>query len=102
MPSYTPRAVIDAVNTAGRTQPEPAKTAVAEIVAALSDRKSVWHDLDVLCEITDRFQPRPGIRGERWAGVLDRALGQVIDACVGLDPDQSDDEAGRGSDGRSV
>ncbi len=32
----------------------------------------------------------------------DRALGQVIDSCVGLDPDRRDDEAGRGSDGRSV
>jgi thymidine kinase len=35
-------------------------------------------------------------------GVLERALTQVIDSCVGLDPDQRDDEAGRGSDGRSV
>lgn len=101
---YTPRSVIDAVNIAGRTQPEPAKTTVAEIVTALSDRKSVWHDLDVLREMTDRFQPRNGISGERWSGVLDRALGQVIDSCVGLDPDQRDGEdgEGRGSDGRSV
>lgn len=99
---YTPRSVIDAVNTAGRAQSEPAKTTVAEIVTALSERKSVWHDLDVLREITDRFQPRRGIDGERWAGVLDRALAQVIDACVGLDPDQRDGEEGRGSDGRSV
>ena len=99
---YTPRSVIDAVNTAGRAQPEPAKSTVAEIVSALSERKSVWHDLDVLREITDRFQPRRGIDGERWAGVLDRALVQVVDACVGLDPDQRDGEEGRGSDGRSV
>ncbi len=99
---HTPRSVIDAVRLAGERQPAPAKTTVAEIVSALSERKSVWHDLDVLRDITDRFQPRRGISGERWAGVLDRALGQVIDACVGLDPDQRDDEAGRGSDGRSV
>ncbi len=99
---HTPRSVIDVVNTAGRTQPDPAKTTVAEIVTALSDRKSVWHDLDVLREITDRFQPRGGIDGDRWAGVLDRALAQVVDACVGLDPDQRDGEDGRGSDGRSL
>jgi conjugative relaxase-like TrwC/TraI family protein len=99
---YTPRSVIDAVNTAGRAQAEPAKTTVTEIVGALSEHKSVWHDLDVLREITDRFQPRRGITGERWASVLDRALTQVIDACVGLDPEQRDGEEGRGSDGRSV
>lgn len=99
---YTPRSVIDAVNIAGRTRPEPAKTTVAEIVTALSDRKSVWHDLDVLREITDRLQPRNGISGERWAGVLDRALGQVIESCVGLDPDSTDGDEGRGTGGRSV
>ena len=47
---HSPRSVIDTVNHAGRAQPEPAKTTVAEIVTALSDRKSVWHDLDVLRE----------------------------------------------------
>ena len=101
---HTPRSVIDAVNSAGRTQPGPTKTTVAEIVTALSDRKSVWHDLDVLREISDRFQPRRGISGERWAGVLDRALAQVLDACVGLDPEPTatDGVEGRGSDGRSV
>jgi conjugative relaxase-like TrwC/TraI family protein len=99
---YTPRSVIDAVNHAGRVQPEPEKTTVAEIVTALSDRRSVWHDLDVVREITDRFQPRKGIDGERWSGVLDRALDRVLEQCVGLDPDQRDGEDGRGSDGRSV
>jgi conjugative relaxase-like TrwC/TraI family protein len=99
---HTPRSVIDAVNAAGRARREPAKTMVVEIVTALSERKSVWHDLDVLREITDRFQTRKGIDGQRWAGVLDRALTQVIESCVGLDPEQRDDEAGRGSDGRSV
>jgi conjugative relaxase-like TrwC/TraI family protein len=99
---HTPRSVIDAVNTAGRATSEPVKTTVAEIVTALSDRKSVWHDLDVLREITDRFQPRRGINGERWAGVLDRALDTVLEQCVGLDPDRRDGEEGRGSDGRSV
>jgi conjugative relaxase-like TrwC/TraI family protein len=98
---YTPRSVIDTVNIAGRTRAEPAKTTAAEIVAALSDRKSVWHDLDVLREVTDRFQPRRGIPGERWSGVLDRALDRVLEQCVGLDPDSAGDE-GRGSDGRSV
>jgi len=102
---HTPRSVIDTVNTAGRTQPEPAKTTVAEIVTALSERKSVWHDLDVLREVTDRFQPRRGIPGERWSGVLDRGLDKVLEACVGLDPDSADSaasEVSRRSDGRSV
>ncbi|MCX6522418.1 MAG: relaxase domain-containing protein [Actinobacteria bacterium] len=99
---HSPRSVIDVVNSAGRAQAEPAKTTVAEIVTALSDRKSVWHDLDVLREITDRFQPRRGIDGERWSGVLDRALDTVLEQCIGLDPDQRDGEDGRGSDGRSV
>ena len=99
---HTPRSVIDAVNTAGRATSEPAKTTVAEIVTALSERKSVWHDLDVLREITDRFQPRKGIDGERWSGVLDRALDKVLEQCVGLDPDSDDGDGGRGSDGRSV
>ena len=99
---HTSRSVIDAVNTAGRATSEPTKTTVAEIVSALSERKSVWHDLDVLREITDRFQPRKGIDGERWSGVLDRALDRVLEQCIGLDPDQRDGEEGRGSDGRSV
>jgi conjugative relaxase-like TrwC/TraI family protein len=99
---HTPRSVIDAANTAGRATSEPVKNTVAEIVTALSERKSVWHDLDVLREITDRFQPRRGISSERWAGVLDRALDTVLEQCIGLDPDQPDSEAGRGSDGRSV
>ena len=99
---YTPRSVIDAVNAAGRAQPGPVKTTVAEIVTALSERKSVWHDLDVLREITDRFRPRREISGARWAGVLDRALDTVLAQCVGLDPDESDGVEGRGSDGRSV
>ena len=99
---YTPRSVIDAVNAAGRTRPESVKTTVAEIVGALSDRKSVWHDLDVLREITDRFQPRGGILGERWVGVLDRAVDTVIEQCVGLDPDRPAGDEGRGSDGRSM
>ncbi len=99
---HTPRSVIDAVNHAGRAQPAPVKTTVAEIVTALSDRKSVWHDLDVLREITDRFAPRPGIDGSPWSGVLDRGLDKVLEACVGLDPDSAASEVGRGSDGRSV
>jgi conjugative relaxase-like TrwC/TraI family protein len=101
---HTPRSLIDKVITAGRAQREPAKITVAEIVTALSDRKSVWHDLDVLREITDRFQSRKGIDGERWAGVLDRALAQVVGECVGLDPEPTatDGVEGRGSDGRSV
>lgn len=75
---------------------------VVEIVTALSERKSVWHDLDVLREITYLLR-REGIDGNRRVGgVLDRALTQVIESCVGLDPEQRDDEAGRGSDGRSV
>ena len=103
--------VSNAVNTSEHANVDAApKITVAEIVAALSERRSVWHDLDVLREITDRFRPRRGISGERWVGVLDRALSMVLDACVGLDPEPaapagSDSGAGgeaRGSDGRSV
>ncbi|MFN8023910.1 MAG: MobF family relaxase [Acidimicrobiales bacterium] len=102
--------VNNAVNTPADANVDAApKITVAEIVSALSDRRSVWHDLDVLREITDRFRPRRGIPGERWAGVLDRALSSVLDACVGLDPEPvtpatTDKGAGgaRGSDGRSV
>ena len=100
-----------AVNTSEHATVDAApRTTVAEIVAALSERRSVWHDLDVLREITDRFRPRKGIPGQRWVGVLDRALSTVLDACVGLDPepatpatiDSGAGEQARGSDGRSV
>jgi len=66
--SRSPASVIDAVRAAEVASRAPMKTTVEAIVTALSERRSVRHDLDVRREITDRFEPRHGIPVARWAG----------------------------------
>jgi hypothetical protein len=73
---------------------------VAEVIDDLSAERSAWHRMDVLRAVTDRLRPQPGMSGERWSRLLDRAVDRVLGECVVLDPDG--DGKRRGSDGRSV
>ena len=66
--------------------PPPVKVTVAEVIEDLSDSRSAWHRLDVLQAVTDRLRPQPGMSGERWAQLVDRAVERVLDECVDLDP----------------
>ena len=85
---------------AARSVSMPGKVSVAELIEALSAERSAWHRMDILRAVTDRLRPQPGMSGERWARLIDRAVDRVLGECVVLDPDG--DRTRRGSDGRSV
>jgi hypothetical protein len=74
---------------------------VGEVVAAVGERRSAWHRLDVIQHLGDTVRPRPGIDGRRWAQLLDQAVDTVLDRCVDLDPTDTRSRRRR-SDGRSV
>ena len=63
------------------------KVSVAEVIEDLSAERSAWHRMDILRAVTDRLRPQPGMSGERWARLLDRAVDRVLGECVVLDPD---------------
>lgn len=85
---------------AARSVSQPVKVSVAEVIDDLSAERSAWHRMDILRAVTDRLRPQAGMSGERWARLLDRAVGRVLGECVVLDP--GGDGPRRGSDGRSV
>ncbi|MGB8860462.1 MAG: MobF family relaxase, partial [Ilumatobacteraceae bacterium] len=85
---------------AARSVVSPAKVSVAEVIDDLSAERSAWHRVDILRAVTDRLRPQPGMSGERWARLLDRAVDRVLGECVVLDPER--DVTRRGSDDRSV
>lgn len=85
---------------AARAVVTPGKVSVAEVIDDLSAERSAWHRMDILRAVTDRLRPQPGMSGERWAGLLDRAVDRVLGECVVLDP--GGDGPRRRSDGRSV
>ncbi len=62
---------------------------------------TAWHRMDVLEAVTDRLRPQPGMSGERWAQLVDRAVDRVLGECVDLDPEHGDNRL-RASDGRSL
>ncbi|MEY4174741.1 MAG: hypothetical protein RI900_1906 [Actinomycetota bacterium] len=85
---------------AARAVVTPGKVSVAEVIEDLSADRSAWHRMDILRAVTDRLRPQPGMSGERWSRLVDRAVDRVLGECVVLDPEG--DGPGRGSDGRSV
>ena len=85
---------------AARSVVPPVKLSVAEVIEDLSADRSAWHRMDVLRAVTDRLRPQPGMSGERWARLVDRAVDRVLGECVVLDP--NGDGPRRRSDGRSV
>jgi hypothetical protein len=90
-----PDVVVRTVEEAGQV-----RISVAEVVAAVDERRSAWHRLDVIQHLGDTVRPRPGIDGRRWAQLPGRAVDTVLDDCVDLDP--TDSGRRRRSDGRSV
>ena len=97
----TPDVLEASIRTAADAAPvEQQRISVADVVAAVGERRSAWHRLDVIQHLGDTVRPRPGIDGHRWAQLLDRAVDTVLDQCVDLDP--TDSGRRRRSDGRSV
>ncbi len=98
----TPQRLVDAVQAAARTHPEPARElSVRDVLAELADRQSAWHRMDVLRTVCDTTRPQPDLNGGAWMAELDRAVDEVLGHCVTLDP-PIDDVPRRSSDGRSV
>ncbi|MCB0966641.1 MAG: relaxase domain-containing protein [Ilumatobacter sp.] len=97
----TPDVLEASIRAAALAAPvEQQRISVGEVVAAVGERRSAWHRLDVIQHLGDTVRPRPGIDGQRWARLLDRAADTVLDQCVDLDP--TDTHTRRRSDGRSV
>lgn len=98
----TPDILEASIRTAADAAPvEQQRISVADVVAAVGERRSAWHRLDVIQHLGDTVRPRPGIDGHRWAQLLDRATDTVLDRCVDLDPTDTHTRR-RPSDGRSV
>ncbi len=74
---------------------------IEDVIDAIGQRRSAWHRLDVLQAICDVTRPQPGVSGEVWATVLDRAVDVVLEHSVDLDPNETHTRR-RVSDGRSV
>jgi conjugative relaxase-like TrwC/TraI family protein len=88
---------------AGGREAEPAQhTTVADVLAALSERSSVWHRMDVLRTLTDTLRPHTGQTGQRWTDFLHRAADSILEHSIDLDPRLDADARRRVSDGRSI
>ena len=59
---------------------------VEQVVDHLSASGSTWTRADVLRAICDLHPGVSSISGPRWAAALERAVDQVIERCVDLDP----------------
>ncbi len=98
----TPAGLNRDIRTAGR-EAEPAQhTTVADVLAALSERSSVWHRMDVLRTLTDTLRPHAGQTGQRWTDFLHRAADSILEHSINLDPSLDANARRRGSDGRSI
>ena len=98
----TPDMLDASIRSAALAAPaEQQQISIGEVVAAVCERRSAWHHLDVIQHLGDTVRPRPGIDGIRWARALDRATDTVLQSCVDLDPADSHTRR-RNSDGRSV
>jgi conjugative relaxase-like TrwC/TraI family protein len=92
----------DGIERAALGRPlERQRVVIENVIDAVCQRRSVWHRLDVLQAICDITRPQPGVNGEIWAAVLDRAVDVVLEHCVDLDPTETHTRR-RASDGRSV
>ncbi|MEO8268030.1 MAG: MobF family relaxase [Ilumatobacteraceae bacterium] len=98
----TPENLMASIAEAGRPPVPAGQVTVGEIIEELSGSKSAWHRLDILRTVCDKVRPQPGIDGERWAAVLDRAVDKVLEQCIDLDPALDQHAMRRVSDGRSM
>ena len=98
----TPDTLHDSIEQAALSRlVEPRRLVIEDVIDAVTERRSAWHRLDVLQAVCDTARPHPGVDGARWAPALDRAVDQVLEQCVDLDPDEGYTRR-RNSDGRSV
>jgi conjugative relaxase-like TrwC/TraI family protein len=98
----TPASLCAGIEQAAQARPPQRQQVVIEdVIDAVAQRRSAWHQCDVLQAICDVSHPQPGVAGELWAAVLDRAVEVVLEHCVDLDPTESHTRR-RASDGRSV
>ena len=100
---WTPQQLTAALIPAGRAA-EPAASAavgVAQVLDRLSVMGSTWTRAEVLRAVCDLTPPVSSISGQRWAAALERAVDQVLEQCVNLDP-RDPQTSRRDSDGRSV
>ncbi len=74
---------------------------VEQVVDHLSASGSTWTRADVLRAVCDLQPGVSSMSGPRWAAALERAVDQVIERCVDLDPPDGRTDR-RVSDGRSV
>ena len=74
---------------------------VDEIIAALSTGGSTWNRANIVSALCDVARPDRRADGERWAEVIERAVDQIVERCVELDPDHAAAPRRR-SDGRSM
>jgi hypothetical protein len=81
--------------------PQRQQVVIEEVIDAVGQCRSAWHRLDVLQALCDVTRPQPGVAGELWAAVLERAVEVVLEHCIDLDPSETHTKR-RGSDGRSV
>ena len=97
----TPENLLLAVQEAGRVIEPIARVTVNDIVEVLSAAGLAWHREDVIRALCDLQRPVPGVDGERWAPIIERAADRFIDQCVDLDPGRGVSGRVRGSDGNS-
>ncbi|MCB0994630.1 MAG: AAA family ATPase, partial [Acidimicrobiales bacterium] len=94
--------LIDTVEQAGHQQPaQPVTVDVDGIIAALSTGGSTWTRANIVSVLCDVVRPDRRADGARWAEVIERAVDQIVERCVELDPDHAAAPRRR-SDGRSM
>ncbi len=99
--AITAETLTESIAGAARVALPPIKVTVADVIEDLSEKRSAWHRTDVLEAVTDRLRPQPGMSGDRWSQLVDRAVDRVLGECVDLDPEHGDNRV-RVSDGRSL
>ncbi|MEO6125844.1 MAG: MobF family relaxase [Ilumatobacteraceae bacterium] len=100
---HTPESIVAAVVDAARhAAPAPERIELAPVIDALSVAGSTWHREDIVRAICDVQRPLAGLGGAGWAAYLEHATDAVIELCVDLDPESTEVQRTRGSDGRSV
>ncbi len=98
----TPETLAASIVDAGRDRQPGVRVAIDEVIDAVSERQSAWHRMDLLRTLCDLQNPIEGADGERWAKILDRAVDQILEECVDLDPAHAEGAVTRVADGRSV
>lgn len=97
---WTPERVTRAVTQQQRSLERPGPVTTAQVVDALSAKKSTWRRTDILGAICDVAPVHPGVGGRDWARSLERAADEVMATQTNLDAEVEGPV--RASDGRSV